>query len=98
MMKLKPHSSVFTVPPSPGDSAPMLIVSTASPYKFAADVAKAVGVTVQGDAFDAAHALETATGVKAPHAIAELKSMPVLHTRVCDKDKMGEAVLAGFTD
>ena len=34
--------------------------------------------------------------VKAPKAVLALKDMPVLHTRVCDKDKMGEAVLAGF--
>ena len=79
-----------------GDTAPMLIVSTASPYKFAADVAKAVGVEVRGDAFDAALALENATNIPAPKAIKSLKSMPVLHTRVCDKDKMGEAVLAEF--
>ena len=74
----------------------MLIVSTASPYKFAADVAKAIDVEVKGDAFAAAQALENATGVKAPAAVLALKDMPVLHTRVCDKDKMGEAVLAGF--
>ena len=79
-----------------GDGAPLLIVSTASPYKFAADVAKGIGVEVQGDAFSAAEALENATGVPAPKAIKSLKSMPALHTRVCDKDKMGEAVLAGF--
>ena len=79
-------------------STPMLIVSTASPYKFAADVAEAIGVQAAGDAFDAARALENATGVKAPAAVLALKDMPVLHTRVCDKDKMGEAVLAGFAD
>ena len=79
-----------------GDDAPLLIVSTASPYKFAADVAKAIGVTVQGDAFDAGAALESATQAPAPKAITALKSMPVLHTQVCDKDKMGQAVLAAF--
>jgi len=79
-----------------GDASPLLIVSTASPYKFAADVAASIGVAVHGDAFDAGKALEDATGVKAPKAITELKSMPVLHTRVCEKDRMGEAVLAGF--
>ena len=78
------------------DQRPMLIVSTASPYKFAADVAEAISVQVQGDAFAAAKALEDATQVKAPAAVLALKDMPVLHTRVCDKDKMGEAVLAGF--
>ena len=79
-----------------GDQAPLLIVSTASPYKFAADVASAIGANVQGDAFDAAQALENATGEKAPQAVLALKTMPVLHTRVCEKDGMGEAVLAGF--
>ncbi len=81
-----------------GDLMPMLIVSTASPYKFAADVAQAVGVQVAGDAFQAAQALENATQVKAPQALLALKEMPVLHTRVCDRDKMDEAVLAGFRD
>ena len=79
-----------------GDQSPLLIVSTASPYKFAADVASALHVAVSGDAFDAAAALEAATRVPAPQAITALRSLPVLHTRVCEKEKMGEAVLAGF--
>ena len=81
-----------------GDSAPLLIVSTASPYKFAGDVADALGVNVQGDAFQAARALEKYTGVPAPRQVLELKNLPVLHNRVCEKDGMGEAVLAGFRD
>ena len=76
----------------------MLIVSTASPYKFAADVAQALSVEVNGDAFAAAQALEAATQVKAPKAVLALKDMPVLHTRVCEKDQMGQAVLEGFSD
>ncbi|MBR6185640.1 MAG: threonine synthase [Clostridia bacterium] len=79
-----------------GDQTPLLIVSTASPYKFAADVAEAIGAEVKGDAFAAAAALEKKTGVKAPAAVLALKDMPVLHTLVCDKERMGEAVLAGF--
>lgn len=79
-----------------GDGAPLLVVSTASPYKFAADVAAAIHVPVTGDAFAAAEVLEEATGVPAPAQVAQLRALPVLHTRVCEKDKMGEAVLAGF--
>lgn len=79
-----------------GDAAPLLIVSTASPYKFAADVAEAIGVEIVGDAFAAAAALEKKTGVKAPEAVLALKDMPALHTRACDKEAMGEAVLAGY--
>ncbi len=78
------------------DESPLLIVSTASPYKFAADVSAAIGVAAREDAFDAAAALQEATLVKAPDAVLKLKHMPVLHTRVCEKDGMGEAVLRGF--
>jgi len=55
-------------------------------------------VTVEGDAFAAASILENYTGVKAPDQVAKLKDLPVLHSRICDKEKMGEAVLAGFND
>ena len=79
-----------------GDMTPLLIVSTASPYKFSADVARAVGAPVSGDAFDAARDLEACTGVPAPEQVSQLKSLPVLHTRICGKDQMGEAALAGF--
>ena len=79
-----------------GDEGPMLIVSTASPYKFAADVAQALDIPVEGDAFQAAEALEKATGLIAPVQVAELKGLPVLHNRICEKEQMGEAVLAGF--
>lgn len=79
-----------------GDAAPLLIVSTASPYKFAADVAKALDIPVEGDTFRAAEALEKATGLKAPLQVAELQNLPVLHNRICEKEGMGEAVLAGF--
>ena len=79
-----------------GDPTPILTVSTASPYKFSADVTAALGVSVSGDAFDAARALEGHAGVPAPRAVKELKTLPVLHTRVCEKGRMGEAVLRGF--
>ena len=98
---LDPHTAVAAAVAeeyrqSSGDASPLLIVSTASPYKFASDVAQAIQVEVKGDAFEAGRALESATGVKAPEAILALKNMPVLHTRVCEKDQMGQAVLAGF--
>ena len=48
--------------------------------------------------FDAARELEAATGIPAPAQVAALRDLPVLHSRVCDRDKMGEAVLAGFDD
>ena len=79
------------------DALPLLICSTASPYKFASDVAAALSVPVSGDAFDAARALQDATRVSAPPQVISLRSLPVLHHRVCEKDQMGQAVLDGFT-
>ena len=76
-----------------GDTTPLLIVSTASPYKFAGDVAQAVGVSVPADAFAAADALERATGVRQPAQLAQLKTLPVLHRSVCDQAGMGDAAL-----
>jgi len=78
------------------DSTPMLIVSTASPYKFAGDVANALHLAACDDAFQAAVILEQATGVTAPAQVKELKDMPILHHRICEKNEMGQAVLAGF--
>ena len=100
---LDPHTAVAAAVAedyrqSTGDCIPLLTVATASPYKFAADVASALNIRVEGDAFAAAQALQDATGVLAPPAILALRDMPVLHTRVCEKDGMGEAVLAGFED
>ena len=78
------------------DSTPMLIVSTASPYKFAGDVADALDLPAGDDAFQAAAILEQATGVTAPAQVKELKDMPVLHHRICEKDEMGQAVIKSF--
>ena len=80
-----------------GDRLPLLIVSTANAYKFASDVASALSIPVEGDAFAALQALENATGIAAPCQVARLNELAVLHSRVCEKGDMGEAVLAGFS-
>ena len=46
-----------------GDSAQTILVSTASPYKFASSVLKALGETFEGDDFDAADRLCAVSGV-----------------------------------
>ena len=81
------------------DPTPTVIVSTASPYKFAADVLR--GVTGEGksehpDAFAASEELEKLTGVPMPAQVRELRNLPVRHTAVCDRDKMDQAVLEAF--
>ena len=82
-----------------GDTTPTVIVSTASPYKFAADVLAAI----QGneyirnlDAFTCSELLEHLTGVPVPAQVKELRSLEVRHKAQCEKDGMAEAVLSAF--
>ena len=81
-----------------GDRTPTVIVSTASPYKFAGDVLAAIAdpdVAVP-DAFQCAERLEDRTGIPIPPQVQALPSLPVLHTAQCEKDRMAEAVLRAF--
>lgn len=58
-----------------GSGRPMVVLSTASPFKFPGDVLEALGETVPEDEFEAMHALETRTNHSAPLALAELRSL-----------------------
>ena len=64
-------------------------LSTASPYKFSADVLAALGTDVSGlDGFACMDRLQALTGVAAPAQLSGLRDAPVLHTDVCDMDGM----------
>ena len=76
-----------------GDSRPMVILSTASPYKFPAAVLAALGETAKGDEFDRLEQLCAVTGVPIPKNLAALRTKPELHKSVIDKDKMLDFVL-----
>lgn len=72
---------------------PMVIVSTASPYKFSSSVLEALGEQAAGkDSFAQLEALEEKTPVKAPMGLAGLKGLPVLHKTVVEKGDMLKAV------
>ena len=79
-----------------GDNTPAVVVSTASPYKFAADVLSALKGSdfVQGrDAFTCSQLLEDMTGMPVPMQVKALRSLPVRHTALCEKEAMDAAVL-----
>lgn len=59
-----------------GGGAPMVVLSTASPFKFPGDVLAALGQPVPEDEFEAMAALERYTGRPAPAALAGLRSLP----------------------
>ena len=78
-----------------GDTHHMVIVSTASPYKFSKSVLDALHVDVSGlDAFAMLEKLEQINPVATPKGLASLQSKPVLHHADCDYERMGDCVLS----
>lgn len=78
-----------------GDRTPAVIVSTASPYKFAPDVLDALGAELPAgaDEFAAVRSLADLTGTTVPEPIAALQSKALRFRDVCSKDKMSSVVL-----
>ena len=77
-----------------GDNAPAVIASTASAYKFAESVAKAIGLPEEKDGFASIRALHGASEVRVPAGLKGLEEKPVRHNTVLEKDGLAEAVLA----
>ncbi len=77
-----------------GDNRPMVVLSTASPYKFPAAVLTAIGGGTSGDEFTQMARLSQITGVPVPKNLASLQGKPEKHTQVIDKDKMLSFVLS----
>ena len=74
---LDPHTAVgFAVLRELAPKGPTVLVSTASPFKFAQDVLPAVGAP-RADGFAALDALSRATGLPVPTPLAELPGLPV---------------------
>lgn len=75
------------------DNTPMVIVSTASPYKFTKDVMTALDEKyADGDAFALQAELEKVSGVSVPAPIVGLETREVRHKTVCEKDEITEVV------
>ena len=77
-----------------GDNRPMVVLSTASPYKFPAAVLTAIGGDTSGDEFTQMARLSQITGVPVPKNLASLQGKPEKHTQVIDKGKMLSFVLS----
>jgi threonine synthase len=68
-----------------GDTQPMVVLSTASAYKFPAAVLSAIGGEPGGDEFAQQETLEAITCVPMPKNLKGLKEKPALHTTVISK-------------
>ena len=76
-----------------GDTRPLVVLSTASPYKFPKAVLEALGGSLSGDEFALMERLEEMTGVPTPKNLATLKGKPERHTGVIAKEEMLDFVL-----
>jgi len=72
------------------DATRSVVVSTASPFKFAGSVLWALGKSVPPDEFDALEALEAATGIPCPAPLRGLRDKPVRFTEICAPARMAE--------
>lgn len=75
------------------DGAPVVVLSTASPYKFPAAVLSALGQRVSDDDFAVMDDLHACTGVPVPKNLAALREKPVRHRDVIDREDMLSYVL-----
>ena len=76
-----------------GDNRPMVVLSTASPYKFPKAVLEAIGGDLSGDEFTLMERLEALSGMPIPKNLAGLRGKPERHTGVIHKEEMLEFVL-----
>lgn len=82
---------------SEGVGRPVVVMSTASPYKFAPAVLKAItGETVRGDEFDAIRELHNLTGKPVPAPLSSLKNRDIRFGNVCEKEEIPDTVLANL--
>ena len=90
-----PHTAVaWAVAQEQTGDAPMVVLSTASPYKFPAAVLAALGEDGGGDEFAMMEQLHAITGAAIPANLRGLEGRPVLHKDVIDKTAMEDYVLA----
>lgn len=72
-----------------GDTLPTVIASTASPYKFTRSVMNAIDEAYDKQTdFELVDELQKLSGVKIPQAIEDIRTAPVRHDTVCDKEDM----------
>jgi threonine synthase len=70
----------------------LVVLSTASPFKFPAAVLAALGEKSEGDAFEQMEKLARISGLAVPQALAGLREREILHHDVIEKSEIAEYV------
>lgn len=71
-----------------------VVLSTASPFKFAPDILKALGQPAEGSEFDMLRRLSDVCGQSVPASLAQLETAKVRFDMVCRREEMAQAVCA----
>lgn len=78
-----------------GDNTKVVVASTASPFKFTRSVMDAIDKAKYDSMtdFELVDELSKIANVAVPNAIEEIRTAPVLHDTVCDKEEMKSVVM-----
>jgi threonine synthase len=89
---LDPHTATaYALAKEKAGNEPVIALSTASPYKFAEDVCKAIEPGIEfSDQWQALAHLQTVNKQPCPKALKDLQSAPVLHKEVVSVEEMKE--------
>ena len=71
-----------------GEKRPMVVLSTASPFKFPETVLSALGAKATGDGFRQMEQLSALTGRVIPEKLRDLSAKKVLHKTLIDADEV----------
>jgi len=75
------------------DETKNIIVSTASPYKFAKDVCKAINPKYEYDPFEALNTLSNIQKAEIPSPIKDIDKKEIIHKKVLEKDELKQFIL-----
>ena len=76
------------------EGVPMVVLSTASPYKFPRSVLEALGHTASQNDFEAMQELEEATGRTAPASLTALRQKAERFNTVIDPEQIAQVALS----
>ena len=76
------------------DGVPMVVLSTASPFKFPRSVLKALGQTAPANDFEAMQQLEEITGRTAPASLSALRRKAERFNTVIDPEQIAQVALS----
>jgi len=76
-----------------GDRTTTAVLSTASPFKFAPAILRALGQTPPKSGFGAVDTLEQFTGLSAPKRLKEIRELPVRFDQTISRSEMKQKVI-----